>query len=140
MKYDQLKERAIYCQLYDKLEPKFEMTKRLLLDKFPDATRKELEEGTLRNTIAKHIMYDLIDLSKWCYGPEWIGECHTTCWDFLHNGFDALPEKYLDAQGQGAFFKYDPKASVEIVMMPRGVGKTFTFSALRALQELIQSI
>lgn len=96
-----------------------------------------------RQEIAKVLKQDLMWLSKWCFDVEgeqsWVEECHETAWKFLNEGESALPQKYKDAVGQGAFFCYDKNASVEGVEMPRGVGKTFTFSALRAVKELINN-
>jgi len=110
-------------------------------------TKKEhmmifVEEFVYRTEIAKILKEDIIWLSKWCFDAEgeesWMEECHKVAWEYLKTGGKHLPHKYRDAQGQGAFFCYDKNASVEGIEMPRGVGKTFTFSALRAVQEFVK--
>jgi hypothetical protein len=112
-------------------------------DKKPAWSKASVADYVYRDEIGKVLRKDIIWLSKWCFDIEgeksWMEECHKTAWKFLSEGMKALPKKYLDAQGQGAFFCYDENASVEGIEMPRGVGKTFTFSALRAVQEFINN-
>ena len=49
---------------------------------------------------------------------------------FLKTGY--LPAKYDSAEGQG-FFKFAPNATIELVMMSRGTGKTTKWTCMRAL-------
>jgi len=101
-----------------------------------------VEEYIYRTEIAKVLKDDLIWLSKWCFDQKgqtsWMEECHRVAFEFFRKGKKALPKKYRDAEGQGAFFKYEKNARIRGVEMPRGVGKTFTFSALQAIQEVLK--
>jgi len=117
-------------------------TKKAKKDGRPPWSEASVADFYYRREIGKILKEDLIWLSKWCFDmagqTSWMEECHRVAHKFFKEGESALPKKYKDAVGQGAFFRYVKDAPIRGVEMPRGVGKTFTFSALQALQEVIK--
>lgn len=86
-------------------------------------------------TLIKHLRYIFrkyrIEFFAWISDPKWLFPVDRALDSFLKTGY--LPAKYDSAEGQGGFFKFAPNATIELVMMSRGTGKTTKWTCMRAL-------
>lgn len=76
-----------------------------------------------------------IEFFAWISDPKWLFPVDRALDTFLKTGY--LPEKYKSAEGQNGFFKFADNATIELVMMSRGTGKTTKWTCMRALHLVI---
>ena len=95
---------------------------------FPDGSRGEADFFSKTTAIAEIIKDDLLWYMRWIADPDRIEPFHQHIMDFFKYGTDALPPEYLDCVGeQGGFFQFNEGATRELILVPRGVGKTTIF-------------
>jgi len=86
-------------------------------------------------TLIKHLRYVFrkyrIEFFAWISDPKWLFPVDRALETFLKTGY--VPEKYAASEGQGGFFKFAENATIELVMMSRGTGKTTKWTCMRAL-------
>lgn len=76
-----------------------------------------------------------IEFFAWISDPKWLFPLDRKIETFLKTGY--LPDKYKSSEGQGGFFKWVPNAAIELIMIPRGTGKTTKWMCMRALWMVI---
>lgn len=104
---------------------------------YPDSTRDEADFFIKQMTIRKILKEDLIWLMRWMSDPTRIEEVHQTAYDFFRYGPDVLPKEYLDSIDQNGHFQWNANATRELILIPRGVGKTTVFHCGRAIHNII---
>jgi len=106
---------------------------------YPDSTREEAQFFVNTSVIRKILKEDLIWLMKWIADPTRIEPVHQYAYDFFKYGPDCLPKHYFDAMHdeQGGFLQFNPKATRQLILLPRGIGKTTVFHAGRAIHNII---
>jgi len=134
----EIKMRTVVTPKYKKILALFNKRKKDGVDGFVSASEVELTYHALRETVVQVVKDDLLWLIKWGSGLEWIDEVFYVACDFLKRGMEALPEKYKAAIGQGAFFKWSENANTTLIMMPRGIGKSYNFLGYQAAQLIIE--
>ena len=111
-------------------------------ENFPIAEKRTSESFlffTRASIIREIIRDDLIQLGKWISNPRFIHEAHEMADRFLKYGPEALTDKYRRIDGyRGGKLIWDEDARIEIVMMTRGSGKTYLFTAVKAVQQVLK--
>jgi len=77
-----------------------------------------------------------IEFFMWVSDPKWVFPVDRVLDTFLNTGY--VPEKFKCSEGQGGFFKYVPGATIELIMMSRGTGKTTKWIGLRSMWEVVR--
>ena len=99
--------------------------------------KQQLEFELIRQAVAAKITEDFMAFAHWVSDPKHIFDVHWEVWEFLTTGH--LPPKYKTSVGQKGFYNYAPESGVDLVMIPRSLGKTYMFHCIRAMWEVVNA-
>lgn len=91
---------------------------------------------TLKNYLRYIFIKYRIEFMTWISDPKWVFPVDRVVDNFLNTGY--VPDKYRASEGQGGFFKWEEDATIELIMMSRGTGKTTKWTCMRALWEVVR--
>lgn len=109
-------------------------------DKYKDSTREEADFFILQAVVRKVLKDDLLWMMRFISDPDKVDVTHEHIYNFFKYGPDSLPPEYMDAVGeQGGYFQWNPKATRELILVPRGIGKTTIWHGGRAIHNIINN-
>ena len=119
-----------------RLIQRYEEIKDTFSDDFPNkADSASFNFYTGAGIVREVIRDNLIQLLRFISNPKKVNESHEMCERFLQHGPEALPDRYRSLHGyRGGQLIWNEEAHVYIVMATRGWGKSFNFTAGRAVQ------